>query len=181
MLPIAMENPVTDFLRHNAALMDQAIEVLTRTPDGTYSQRSTTFRGQRIGAQVRHVIEFYECLFDGIQRRQVNYDARRRDPVIESDRRAAIGKLRAIRERLLSDEMLLTDCSLWIAPEGGAASDAFSSLGRELQAVESHTVHHYALIAMLMLASGIEVPQNFGVSRATTRYWAETAARTEAA
>jgi hypothetical protein len=181
MLPIVMfKSSLKDLLKQNAVLMDQAGEVLARIPGALYC-KSSIFGGQRIGAQIRHIVEFYDCLFEGIERGRVNYDARRRDPVIESDRLAAIERIRAIRERLLSDAFPAVDFEVLIAPEGGADADFASSLGRELQAVGSHTVHHFALIAMLLAAAGVDVPANFGVSRATMKYRAEADARAEAA
>lgn len=177
MFAVVMENLV-DLVEQNATLMDQAVDVLARMSDAVYQRRCTLLGGQRIGPQIRHVIEFYECLLNGVDHRRVNYDARRRDPVLESDRCAAITKLWSIRDRLGSDERLREDRALWVVPEGGTPSDgyALSSLGRELEAVESHTVHHFALIAMLLLAAGIQVPENFGVSRATLRYRAQASA-----
>jgi hypothetical protein len=164
-------------LEQNAALLDQAVEVLSVMDDASYSKPNSLFDGQRIGAQIRHVLEFYECLFDGLSSGYVNYDARRRDPQVEANRAAAIARLEAARNRLLSDPMLRKDDILWTASEGsadasGQGSFVLSSVARELQAVETHTVHHFAIIAMLLRHAGIPVPSNFGVSRATLMYWA---------
>ena len=45
-----------------------------------------------------------------------------------------------------------------------------SSLARELQTLASHTIHHYALIAMAVRAFGVEVDANFGMAPSTLRY-----------
>jgi hypothetical protein len=49
-----------------------------------------------------------------------------------------------------------------------------SSAGRELQVLASHTTHHYALIALLLQARGIEVEPGFGVAPSTLVYRART-------
>jgi hypothetical protein len=51
-----------------------------------------------------------------------------------------------------------------------------STLGRELEFLRSHTVHHYALIALIFRAHEASVPSSFGVAPSTLRYQAEAAA-----
>jgi hypothetical protein len=58
-----------------------------------------------------------------------------------------------------------------------------SSVGRELQALSSHTIHHFALIAVTLRLHGIQVDPIFGTSPSTLRYRAarQFAATSEAA
>ena len=44
-----------------------------------------------------------------------------------------------------------------------------SSLARELQMLSSHTIHHFALIAMTLRAHGVELDADFGVAPSTLR------------
>jgi len=39
-----------------------------------------------------------------------------------------------------------------------------------LQALSSHTIHHFALIAVTLRLHGIQVDPNFGMSPSTLRY-----------
>ena len=48
-----------------------------------------------------------------------------------------------------------------------------SSLERELLAVMSHTVHHYALIAIALRLGDFDPGVGFGVAPSTLRYWQE--------
>ena len=45
-----------------------------------------------------------------------------------------------------------------------------SSVERELQFLRSHTVHHFALIAVILRLSGVEPDEQFGVAPSTLRY-----------
>jgi hypothetical protein len=45
-----------------------------------------------------------------------------------------------------------------------------SSVGRELQTLSSHTIHHFALIGMTLLAHGVAVDPDFGMAPSTLRY-----------
>jgi hypothetical protein len=168
-------------LASNAELLEQAAAVLFEISDEDYCRAAEVFGGQRIGGHVRHVVEFYECLFAGLDAGAVDYDARRRDPEVEKDRRTGRARLLALAHRLKNDEGLCHDTMLWIAMEGspansGAESLVLSSTGRELEAVRSHTVHHFALISVLLRYYGLRVPSDFGVSQATLLYRAESAA-----
>jgi hypothetical protein len=58
-----------------------------------------------------------------------------------------------------------------------------SSVSRELQALSSHTIHHFALIAITLRVHGFDVDPEFGMSPSTLRFHAdrELAASAEAA
>ena len=50
-----------------------------------------------------------------------------------------------------------------------------STVARELRFLVSHTVHHYALIAMVLRGHGLDPGEEFGVAPSTLAYWSETA------
>jgi hypothetical protein len=56
------------------------------------------------------------------------------------------------------------------AAQGGGAVWCRSSVSRELQFLLSHTVHHYALIAMTLRAAGVELDEELGVAPSTLAY-----------
>jgi hypothetical protein len=51
-----------------------------------------------------------------------------------------------------------------------------SSISRELQVLSSHTVHHFALIAMTLRMHGVEMDADFGMAPSTLRYLASKTA-----
>jgi hypothetical protein len=44
-----------------------------------------------------------------------------------------------------------------------------SSISRELQVLSSHTVHHFALIAITLRMHGVEIESDFGMAPSTLR------------
>ncbi|MFW5688937.1 MAG: hypothetical protein ACOC1U_05120, partial [Spirochaetota bacterium] len=52
----------------------------------------------------------------------------------------------------------------------GSAVEAASTLERELAVLASHTVHHYAIIALLLRVQDVDVPASFGVAPSTLRH-----------
>jgi len=168
-------------LEANLALLEQGRQLLLSLEEETYSQRLHLLFSNRIGAQMRHILEFYECFLDGLPAGHIDYDARRRDERAETSRAAALEKMESLIGRLGPTTMHGADRLLWVrmedAPaEPGDSALLTSSVNRELQALMSHTVHHYALIAIALRAQGHVVRADFGVAPSTLRYQQKGAA-----
>jgi len=73
---------VEDVLSQGCGLLD-AVD-----PD-TYGAELEGPPSSSIGAHYRHILDHFQCLLDGIRSRCINYDARRRSPIIETSSAAA--------------------------------------------------------------------------------------------
>jgi len=168
----------------NLIWLRQAQELLEQITNSTYTASPQAVAPHRVGSHIRHILEFYECFLDGIESSHIDYDERKRDMAIETSRQTALAKIRSIIHALETDRMLLTDTIIWVRMEdahalGTPESFMISSTGRELQTLSSHTIHHFALIAMTLRMHGVEMDPDFGMAPSTLRYLA--AARTAAA
>lgn len=173
-------------IEFNVGLLRQALALLEQISDAMYAQPSPALPRHRLGPQMRHVIEFYECFLNGIESSHIDYDARRRDPELERDRRAAIARIGLLIQRLELTPDLRVDAIVWVRMEDTPpelARNAFmtSSIGRELQVLGSHTTHHFALIAVIAASHGARVSPVFGMAPSTLRHMAAKAAAREAA
>jgi hypothetical protein len=57
------------------------------------------------------------------------------------------------------------------AEDSGVRDDVMeSTVTRELQVLSSHTVHHFALIALTLRAHGVQIEPDFGTTPSTLRY-----------
>lgn len=155
-----------DLVRDNLRVLAQVRATLVRLPDATYASAAPEIGLASIGSHVRHVIDFYACFTAQLASGSVDYDARARDPGLEIDARAAI-------DACARAEALLRTCDadgvLDVRMEGGPWTR--SSRARELAALCSHAVHHFALIAVLLRRAGEPVDADFGVAPSTLRYW----------
>jgi hypothetical protein len=127
------------------------------------------------GSHFRHCIDFYNCFLTEVGTGSVNYDLRTRDDMLEASRALAIEELGKIIEGLR--KLLLIDGSraLQVVLEDGAAPHvgvvrSRSSVKRELQFLLSHTIHHYALIALALRLQGFEPGEEFGLAPSTLEY-----------
>jgi uncharacterized damage-inducible protein DinB len=162
----------------NAGLLLQGLNLLSGMDNESYRRPIPEVFGSAIGGHMRHVLEFYECFFDGIGGGQIDYDGRRRDRRIETSRTFAMHRIESYLGAFRTDGRLTGAVRLRVrmedAPES-LGSDAWleSSVSREMQVLLSHTTHHYALIAVGVRLLGLDVPAHFGVAPSTIRYQAQ--------
>ena len=135
------------------------------------------FESGSVGAQLRHALDSYRCLFTGLDGALVNYDARERDVRVETDRRMAIARIRFTRAALAELVPADGDRALSVICEGGGPEGTSSTLARELQFLMSHVVHHYALIAMILRMLDVTPPADFGIAPSTLEHWNASAQR----
>ena len=165
----------------NIRWMRQALRLLERLDDSVYSGTAPGFAPHRVGAHLRHILEFYQCFLDGLDSLHIDYDSRQRDESIEPSRHTASIAIKSIIHALDTRAEVREERIVWVRMEDAEASgagDSFmeSSLSRELQVLGSHTVHHFALIAMTLRAHGVQMDPDFGMATSTLRHLASKTA-----
>lgn len=166
-----------EILRQGGAL----IESLS---DQAYTAAPENLSG--VGAHFRHVLDFTDRFLDDFDSGRVDYDIRARDLSSEIDRSVALKRLKRTSSRFQSLEgQVVLEQELHVradAPaEDGDLARAIgdhgwniSSVRRELTFLLSHSVHHYALISMLLRMQGLDPGREFGVAPSTLAFWKET-------
>ena len=149
----------------NVKLLDDAARVVSSLDDRTYTE--PTLGGQRIGAQFRHVIEFYQSFLDGLAGQSIDCDTRKRDVSVEQSRSVALARIESLIKRLGVLGRDDVDMQLRVVAEDAPEYSMWSTACRELQALRSHTIHHFAVIAMALHALGVPVDTDFGVAPST--------------
>ena len=130
-----------------------------------------------IGAHLRHILDRYHCVFAGLARRMIDYDSRQRDRTVELNKEAAAFAIASLQRRLHDLDVLKdggeTSAELIIRESvdpRAAAIDVPSTLERELMGLVSHTVHHLAIIAMMLRQLGYQPGENFGKAASTIAF-----------
>lgn len=170
--PSVRVSPTTE----DVALLRQGIDLLTHLDDALYTAAPPPPLGA-VGGHFRHCLDFYGCFLRGLETGDVDYDDRRRDPRLEGERHAALGALRDLAAGLenLAPDRVAPDRPLRVSQdracdsEGREAEDRWcrSTVGRELQFLRSHTIHHYALIAATLRLLGFAPDPDFGIAPST--------------
>jgi hypothetical protein len=126
-----------------------------------------------IGQHTRHIVEFYLCLFEGIKSGKVNYDQRKRDKRIESDKDFAMKVIRDAINRI-KNYYLNPNLSLIVmyGDFPGQIISLQTNYERELVYNIEHSIHHMAIVkqGFLEVCPYVKLPENFGVASSTIRY-----------
>jgi uncharacterized damage-inducible protein DinB len=124
-----------------------------------------------IGEHVRHCLDHIAALVAAGPSRTLSYDRRERGTQVERDPAEALRyilRLTAALDRwdvpTVDDPIRITSL---VAP--GETVIGWSTFGRELAFVASHTVHHQAVIALLLAVLGLAVPERLGYAPSTPR------------
>ena len=148
-------------------------KVLLLLTDDQYSYPSNTLFGATIGQHVRHILEFYQSVFNGLDTKTVNYDNRKRNLLIETDNQYAIQVIDEINASLaldILDETLVLEGNF--CAEEGKETEIKTTLFRELAYCLEHSIHHQALIKVGLLEVNCLsfIDDTFGLAPATIRY-----------
>jgi uncharacterized damage-inducible protein DinB len=165
--------PVSPLVRDNLTVLQQGAELLAGLSDAEYTDAS--WSGASIGGHFRHVLDHYGCLMRGLHDGIVDYDARERDPRLETDRQHAISAVDRLGQALEALQALGVCRPLSVQVHAGQTAGehlgpAPSTMERELMFVLLHAVHHYALIATELRARGRTCCPTFGMAPSTLGY-----------
>ena len=164
-------------LVQNIELLRQGITLLRKIDDDLYSGSGPDHEASYlVGPHMRHCVDAYRCLLDGLEDKSVDYDARGRDPRLESERAAGLEAMERLVEGLGRLAVVDPEVELTVrvdTPAGAHGPEAASrsTLHRELQFLVGHTVHHFALIAMILRQNGFDPGREFGVAPSTLAHW----------
>lgn len=167
---------VSELISTNIEWLNQARSLVDQLDDERYALSPESLAPHRVGSHLRHVLDFYDCFLSGLSSSRVDYDARKRDESIESSRRAAVRKICVITQRLKEIPAGDGDAVIFVRAEKTADVYLRSTVGRELQSLSTHTIHHFALIALTLKVHGFPVDAAFGMSPSTLRFHAARAA-----
>lgn len=139
-----------------------------------YNRKLEILTDASIGQHVRHILEFYQCLFRGEENKKVNYDARQRDLKLETDIHFASKTVEAIINALLEvkSDFPVTFVADYSTSENEKPELIQSSFYRELAYNLEHSIHHQALIKVAITEMQLTslVKNTFGYAPSTIRH-----------
>jgi len=153
-------------------LLDELDSLLTEVASDVYCARFAAQVSGSIGEHVRHCLDHVSALLAADSSTTLSYDRRQRGTTVETDPAEAVRQILRLKRgieawstRSLDETIRVTSM---ISPSGAAVT-GWSTLARELAFVVSHTIHHQAIIGVLLAIHGHAVPEWFGHSPSTPR------------
>src|SRR5258708_6931632 len=106
----------------NVRWLRQALRLLDRLDDRSYSTTPRGFAPHRASAHLRHILEFYRCFLEGQASSHIDYDSRRREEAIEYKRDVASAAIRTIIQSLETSRDLHEERIVWVRMEDAEAN-----------------------------------------------------------
>jgi uncharacterized damage-inducible protein DinB len=151
-------------------IFNQVADVLNNLSEKEYSKPGDILFNASIGQHVRHIIELFIQLDKGYESGVVNYEKRKRDHRIETNKHFAASLLKDVVNAVDKENKALI-------LESGFTDNAEevicmnTNYYRELAYNIEHTIHHMALIRVgVKELSAVQVDENFGIAPATIKY-----------
>jgi uncharacterized damage-inducible protein DinB len=143
--------------------------VIASLPPAIYGAAPSRVSGT-IGGHVRHTLDHVRTLVSQWHASEMSYDSRLRGTAVETEPWAAVDEIDRLNlslDGLRADQADREVRLGTLARRGEAAVAARTTAGRELAFVIQHTIHHAAIIAVLLDQLGLGVPAGFGYAPST--------------
>ena len=123
-----------------------------------------------IGTHIRHILDFYECIFNMNANNQIDLTARSRNKDVESHCHCAKDYLALIIDQLNEIDSNLSDTVNVIDDLGLGKIEMPYTLGAIFSQANSHTIHHYAIINYILEGLNISLADSdFGYNPTTPK------------
>lgn len=123
-----------------------------------------------IGCHIRHILDFYDCIFNVDNENKVDLTARSRNKAVECDCGCAQDYLNQIIGRLSATKFNIDETVLVTDDLGLGKTEIPYTFGSLLAQANSHTIHHYAIINYIFDSLGIEINDSeFGYNPTTPK------------
>ncbi len=151
-------------------ILRQLKAILQKLNSTQFSEPLSVFNGSSIGGHVRHIIEFYDCLLNGLETQLVAYNARKRDLQIEQNLDYAVVCIDRIVIKLIQKMESKEHTQLYF--ETDENQKIVSSFEREEIYLVEHSIHHFAIIRIGIETNypNVILNKDFGVAFSTIKH-----------
>jgi len=158
-----------------SAVIEQTRRLLLHIEPDLYHRPLPEYSGSSLGQHFRHILEFFICLERGRSSSCIDYAARERNMLYETNPLLAAEALDLFEEAMQSFD-IQEPISVRAEFNGELRPEYESSLGREMLFVFDHAIHHLALIKIGLMTHAVHLiadDPDLGVSPSTlmARRW----------
>lgn len=138
--------------------LNNAIALLDVINSETYCDTSVGPYFSSIGSHIRHTLDFFDCIIDGLDTNNIDLTARKRDEILSTNTEAAKNHMYALQETFLSYVDVNTDYLIHVTDNMGQGKVTVSyTLESILAHANSHATHHYATIGYILCQLGVDL------------------------
>ena len=131
--------------------LQKASLLLQSIDQNNYVNESIAPYHSSIGSHMRHVLDFFNCIIEGLDANKIDLTARKRDERIATQIPLALESILMIQQTLLNFSNVNTDYLVHVTDNLGQGNVTVSyTLESILAHANSHAVHHFATIGYML-------------------------------
>jgi uncharacterized damage-inducible protein DinB len=155
-------------ITHN---LQRGIKLLKSIDDTQYSDNSIAPYFSSIGGHMRHILDLFDCIFEGLNSGNVDLAARKRNELAESKTAFGIAYFEKTIDFLNKLEPTDFNKMIKVSDDLGLGTITVDyTISSALIQAHSHAIHHYASIGYIIHQLGIELPDSdFGYNPTTPK------------
>jgi len=151
--------------------LQRGVKLLNSITDEEYSNTQIAPYYSSIGGHMRHILDVFSCIFDGLETKKVDLAARERNELAEKFTAEGIAYFERILVKLHQLNSADFTTIVTVTDDLGLGKiDMPYTLGSALIQAHSHAIHHFASLGYVIHQLGIELPdEDFGYNPTTPR------------
>jgi len=151
--------------------LQRGVKLLNAIDDSQYSNSSVAPYYSSIGIHMRHILDVFDCIFEGLDTKKVDLAARKRNELAENKVSFGLAYFDEIITKLESLKNENLDVVVEVKDDLGLGIvTANYTLASALIQAHSHAIHHFASIGYVISQLGINLPDSdFGYNPTTPR------------
>lgn len=151
--------------------LQRGIQLLNCISDNEYNNKTIAPYYSSIGVHMRHILDVFDCVLDGIEYANINLINRKRNELAEDYTLHGIAYFEEILRRLKLLEKADFNKIVMVTDDLGLGIvSANYTLGGILIQAHSHAIHHFASVGYVISQLGIELPDaDFGFNPTTPK------------
>ena len=151
--------------------LTRGIKLLESISDEEYSNTSIAPYYSSIGGHMRHILDVFDCIFEGLPDSNVNLIKRKRNLLVENKTDEGIQYFNSIISKLNNlDHSNLNEIIQVTDDLGEGVISANYTIASVLIQAHSHAIHHFASVGYVISQLGIQLPdEDFGFNPSTPR------------
>lgn len=151
--------------------LKRGIVLLSSISNEQYSNTSVAPYYSSIGRHMRHILDVFDCIFDGLVISRVDLSARKRNEIVEINTDECIQYFNRIISQLNALNTSDFDKLVTVVDDlGNGLVEQKYTLGGLLIQAHSHAIHHYASLGYILKQLDIQIPDPcFGYNPTTPK------------
>ncbi|MFD0989033.1 hypothetical protein ACFQ1R_02885 [Mariniflexile jejuense] len=150
--------------------LEKSKYLLDNLNDSSLSDTSVSPYYSSIGTHIRHILDFYECIFNINSNNQIDLTSRSRNKQVESECKSSKQYLNTIIQKLKNFDKNMDETVSVFDDLGLGQVEIPYTYGALFSQANSHTIHHYAIINYILNGLNLAIKDcNFGYNPTTLK------------